>query len=259
MNLLDIPPEFFALFGAAFWHGAMVFLRIGAMTSVLPAFGEQYVPARIKLAIALAFTAIVAPALPQMPIPAGPLQYAGYAMSEAVVGLALGMGIRLFVHALQTAGTIAAQSTSLSQVLGGIGAEPMPALGAVLLVSGLALAVMLGLHVRIAQFMIYSYEAFPVGVFPGAAGLSEWGVNRIAKSFYLAFTLAAPFLITAVIYNLTLGVINRAMPQLMVAFVGAPVITFGGLFILMIASPMILDVWFRALTTFLENPGGNIQ
>ena len=74
----------------------------------------------------------------------------------------------------------------------------------------------------------------------------------------MAFTLAAPFLITAVIYNLALGVINRAMPQLMVAFVGAPVITFGGLFILMVGSPVILDVWVRALMTFLANPGGNI-
>ncbi len=258
MNLLDLPPELVALFGAMFWHGAMVFLRIGAMASVLPAFGEQYVPTQVKLAIALAFTAIVAPALPQMPIPTGPLQYAGYAASEAVVGLALGVGVRFFVHAIQTAGSIAAQSTSLSQVLGGIGAEAMPALGAVLLVSALALAVMLGLHVRLAQFMIYSYDVFPVGVFPGAAGLSEWGIYRISQSFYLGFTLAAPFLITAVIYNLTLGVINRAMPQLMVAFIGAPVITFGGLFILMIASPMILDVWYRALMAFLANPGANM-
>ncbi|MEO3477821.1 flagellar biosynthetic protein FliR [Phaeobacter sp. CAU 1743] len=258
MNLLDLPPGLVALLGAGFWHAAIVFLRISAMASVLPAFGEQYVPVRVKLAVSLAFTAIVAPALPQIPAPTGVLQYAGIAASEAVIGLALGVGIRFFVHAIQTAGTIAAQSTSLAQVLGGIGAEPMPALGAVLLISALALAVMMGLHVRVAEFMIHSYEAFPVGVFPAAGGLSEWGVQRIAKSYYMAFTLAAPFLIAAVVYNLALGVINRAMPQLMVAFVGAPVITFGGLFILMVGSPVILDVWIRSLMTFLADPGGNI-
>ena len=258
MNLLDLPPGLVALLGAGFWHAAIVFLRISAIVSVLPAFGEQYVSMRVKLALSIAFTAIVAPALPAIPEPTSALQFAGYAASEAVVGLALGVGIRFFVHGLQTAGTIAAQSTSLSQVLGGLGAEPMPALGAVLLISGLALAVMMGLHVRVAEFMIYSYDAFPAGVFPAAGGLSEWGVHRVAKSYYMAFTLAAPFLITAVIYNLALGVINRAMPQLMVAFVGAPVITFGGLFILMVGSPVILDVWVRALMTFLANPGGNI-
>ncbi|MGR3761341.1 flagellar biosynthetic protein FliR [Roseobacteraceae bacterium NS-SX3] len=258
MNLDFLPPELLALMGAGFWHAAVVFLRISAMVAMLPAFGEQYVPVRVKLAISLAFTFIVAPALPAIAAPEGAVQFAGYAASEALVGLALGAGLRMFVFAIQTAGAIAAQSTSLSQVLGGIGAEPMPALGAVLLIAGLALAVMMGLHVRAAEFMIYSYEMFPPGEFPAAAGLSEWGVHRVSRMFSLAFTLSAPFVITAVVYNLALGVINRAMPQLMVAMVGAPVITFGGLFILMVASPMILDVWVRGLMGFLADPGGGM-
>lgn len=257
MNLLDLPPDLRALLGAGFWHAAVVFLRVSAMVSVLPAFGEQYVPMRVKLALAIAFTAVVAPVLPQFPEPNSAMQFAVVALSEAVIGLALGVTVRFFIHSIQTAGTIAAQSTSLSQVLGGIGAEPMPAIGAVLMISAFALAMMLGLHIRAAEFMIFSYQVFPVGIFPDAAGLSEWGVSRVASSYYTAFTLAAPFLITAVIYNLALGVINRAMPQLMVFFVGAPAITLGGLIILMIASPMILDVWHHGLVEFMANPGGS--
>ena len=259
MNIGFLPPELVALLGAGFWHGAIVFLRVSAMVAMLPAFGEQYVPVRVKLAIALAFTFVVAPALPLFPAPDTPLQYAGYAASEAIIGLALGVGIRLFIHAIQTAGTIAAQSTSLAQVLGGIGAEAMPAIGAVLLISALALAVMLGIHVRAAEFMIYSYMMFPMGEFPAAMGLSDWGVHRISRAFSLGFSLAAPFRIGALIYNLTLGVINRAMPQLMVAFVGAPVVTFGGLAILMVASPMLLEIWSTALMSFFANPGEGMR
>lgn len=258
MNLNFLPPELVLLLGAGFWHAAIVFLRVSAMVSVLPAVGELYVPTRVKLAIALAFTFIVAPALPPYPEPNGVMGYARFAVTEAIIGLALGIGVRIFVLALQTAGTMAAQSTSLSQVLGGIGAEPMPALGAVLMISGVTLAVMLGLHVRVAELLIGSYRMFPAGQFPAAAGLTEWGVFRVSESFSMAFTLAAPFVITAVIYNLALGVINRAMPQLMVAMVGAPLITFLGLFILMVGSPMILDVWSRALMAFLVNPGGGM-
>ncbi|APG48728.1 flagellar biosynthetic protein FliR [Phaeobacter porticola] len=259
MNLDFLPPELIALLGAGFWHGAIVFLRVAAMVSMLPAFGERYVPMRVKLAISLAFTFIVAPTIPLLPEPASPLHYASLAMSEAVVGLALGVGIRMFVHAIQIAGTIAAQSTSLAQVLGGIGAEPMPAIGAVLLISGLALAVMLGLHIRVAEFMIYSYMMFPVGELPAASGLSDWGVHRVSRVFALGFSLAAPFLIGSLIYNLTLGVINRAMPALMVAFIGAPFVTFGGLAILMVASPMILDIWSTALMAFFANPGEGMR
>ena len=39
---------------------------------------------------------------------------------------------------------------------------------------------------------------------------------------------------------------NRAMPQLMVAFVGAPAISFGGLALLLIVAPFLLDVWRNA-------------
>lgn len=254
MNAL-MPAELVALLGAGFWHGAIVFLRLSALAALLPGFGEQYVPMRVKLVIAMAFTFVVAPAIPALPVPAGPMQFFGFVATESIIGLALGASIRFFVHAIQTAGTIAAQSTSLSQVLGGIGAEPMPAMGAVLLVGGLALAMMMGLHVHAAEFMIASYEMFPAGAFPSAGPLSEWGTYRVSRAFALAFTLAAPFVITSVIYNLTLGVINRAMPSLMVAFVGAPVITFGGLFILMVASPMILKVWSEALMMFFVDPG----
>ncbi|KAE9630789.1 type III secretion protein [Parasedimentitalea maritima] len=253
-----LPAELVAFLGAGFWHGAIVFLRVSALTALLPGFGEQYVSIRIKLVIAVAFTFIVAPALPTFPQPDGMMHYASFAVTESIIGLALGVTIRFFVHALQTAGAMAAQATSLSQVLGGIGSEPMPAIGAVLLIGGLALAMMLGLHVRVAEFLIYSYQMFPAGEFPNGGSMSEWGVHRVARAFSLAFTLAAPFLIASVLYNLTLGVINRAMPSLMVAFVGAPVITFGGLFILMVASPMILKVWSEALMTFFGNPGGGM-
>lgn len=77
MNFVGITPELMALFGAGFWHGAIVFLRIGAMTSIMLGFGEQLIPTQIRLVAGLVFTAIVAPALPQMPIPETVMQYAG--------------------------------------------------------------------------------------------------------------------------------------------------------------------------------------
>lgn len=241
---------------ALLWHGVIVFLRIGAVMMVLPAFGEQTMPIRVKLAIALAFTAIVAAALPvHLHHAASSIDsFLLHLLTEPIVGLALGLGFRLFVIALQTAGVIAAQALSLSQILGGAGVDPMPALGQVLVVGGLALAVMSGLHVQAARAMIMTYEVMPPGQFPQAGDLSAWGIGQITKSFSLAFSLAAPFLVISLLYNLTLGVINRAMPQLMVAFVGAPVITLGGLLLLMLLAPLMLSVWIKALASFAASP-----
>jgi len=236
------------------WQGFAVFLRVSALVSLLPAFGERTVPARVKLGLAFAFTMAITPAVSP---PAMAPQFDSivwFILTEITAGILLGIGLRLFVLALQTAGSIAAQSTSLAQVLGGAVAEPVPAMGQILVMGGLALALMGGLHVRVAEMVILSYDMLPMGRLPSGADVSEWGVDQIRRAFSLAFTLAAPFVVLSVLYNVALGVINKAMPQLMVAFVGAPVITAGGLLLLCLAAPILLATWLDALNTFIQNP-----
>jgi flagellar biosynthetic protein FliR len=72
--------------------------------------------------------------------------------------------------------------------------------------------------------------------------------------FSLAFCLAAPFTIAALLYNIALGVINRAMPALMVSMIGAPALTAGGLVLMVLAVPLALTLWVQALHGFLAAP-----
>ncbi len=234
------------------WAAALVFLRVGAAMALMPAFGDQVVPQRVRLVLALAFTAIVLPAvagqmqdLPSVPLAAG---------EEVLAGLTLGIGLRLFVLALQTAGSIVAQTTSLSQLFAGATPEPQPAIGNLLTMASLALAVQAGLHVRAAILFVMSYQILPAGRLPAAADLAEWGLQRIVAATVLALGLAAPFVIGSVVYNVALGVINRAMPQMPVSMVGAPVLTLGALVLMALASPLILVIWLEAFTAFLANP-----
>lgn len=239
---------------AILWHGFTVFLRVSALVSLLPAFGEQSVPARVKLGIAIAFAMIVAPAVAEYGVPMRLDTVIWLSLTEVLAGLLLGIGIRLFILALQTAGSVAAQSTSLAQILGGAVAEPVPAMGHILVMGGIALAVMTGLHVRVTELLILSYDMLPMGDLPNGSDVAEWGVDQIRRAFSLAFTLAAPFVILSVLYNVAIGVINKAMPQLMVAFVGAPVITAGGLMLLCLSAPLLLETWLGALNSFISNP-----
>lgn len=235
------------------WPGVLVFLRVGAVMALLPAFGETTIPARIRLSLTFAFAAITLPAVAGHIGPANPVLAAA---SEVAVGLMLGAGLRLFVFALQTAGTIAAQATSLAQLFAGAAAEPQPAIANVLTVAGLALAMSAGLPVRAASLLILSYDLFPPGRMPDAADAAAWGLARTSHSFALAFSLAAPFVLASAVYQLALGVINRAMPQLMVSFVGAPLLTAGGLVVLALVAPHALEIWRQAFLEFLAHPIG---
>ena len=233
------------------WAFFLVFLRVGAALSLMPAFGEQSVPARVRLVVALSFTAIVTPAVAPALTP-GPTAPA--IAAEVVAGLLIGIGLRLMVIALQIAGTIAAQAASLTQVFGGLSAEPQPAMGNLFVMAGLALAVMAGLHVKAAELLILSYDLLPPGRLPGPSDIADWGLDRVARAFALGFSLSAPFVIASVLYNAALGVINKAMPQLMVSFVGAPALTLGGLVLLAMTTPLLLGVWTEALSDQLADP-----
>ncbi len=242
------------------WLNFIVFLRVGPVMSLFPGFGERSVPARVKLMLAIMFTLVVSPAVAPLmtEIVRQPPSIAWLILSETAIGLMLGIGIRLFLLALQTAGSIAAQATSLAQILGNASVTPLPAIGHLLVVGGLALAMMMGLHVRVAEMVVLTYNLFPVTELPDTRAITAWGIRQVAGSFALAFTLAAPFVIVSLLYNLTLGIINRAMPQLMVVFVGAPVITAGGLALLFLMAPTMLTIWVQAIEAFVINPfGGN--
>lgn len=254
--MIEALEQLISLAQAGLAAGFLVFLRVGAAMTLLPAFGENSVPQRVRLGLALAFTIALVPLVtPDLPAIGRVSPLIGlFIATEVIVGLTMGLMVRLFIMSLQIAGSMAAQSTSLSQIFAGAGVEPQPAIGHLLVVSGLALAAMLGLHVKIVTLFLMSYEMFPVGQFPDRSVLTDWGILRIAHAFAVAFSLAAPFVIASLIYNVALGVINKAMPQLMVAFVGAPAITAGGLILLLVSAPLLLSVWVHGLERFFETP-----
>ena len=250
-RLLDLTQAGFAGF-------VLVFMRVGGVMFLLPAFGDNAIPARVRLGLTIAFTLVVWPMVAdpaRSPDPARPL--ALMMGIEAGIGLLLGLSIRFMVFALQFAGSVAAQSTSLAQVFGsGIAPDPMPAIGNLMMRAGVTLAVVSGLHVKAALLMARSYEILPMGLPVPAADVAAWGTARVASAFALGFSLAAPFVLTAFAYNVSLGAINKAMPSLMVAFIGAPAIVAASILLLLLAGPLMLTFWHARLDEVLALPLG---
>lgn len=230
----------------------LIFLRVGAIFAVMPAFGEQMVPARIRLALGIGATALIFPMVQDELVPAmARMPTLQLGLVEVVTGLAFGLALRTFVFMLQTAASMISQSSSLSHIFGASMAEPQPAIGHLLTIAGLCLAVLFDLHIKLVIMLAGSYEVIGPGRGLDADALRTLGLDRIAESFARAFALSAPFLILATLYNIALGVINRAMPQLMVAFVGAPALMAGGLILLAIVAPALIGTWGAGFDAFL--------
>ena len=118
---MELIAELVALWQTQLLAAGLVFLRVGAMMALLPAFGERSVPARIRLVITLMFTVLVAPAVsdryPAFEHLEDLVRTAGI---EVLAGLAIGILLRLMMLVLQMAGTIAANATRLHRSLAAV-------------------------------------------------------------------------------------------------------------------------------------------
>jgi flagellar biosynthetic protein FliR len=166
---------------------------------------------------------------------------------EAFAGFALGFLTRLTLFILSMVGAIVAQSLSLSQIFGaGISEDSNTTISTVLTIAGATLFVTTGLHVLTIELFVETYRLFPAGtVFAdNATGrVAEHLIEVSGGAIAFSVSLALPFLLMNLAYNVLLGVLNRAMPQLMVTFVGMPAITLTGLVLLTIGIGGVLTLW----------------
>ena len=254
----DLPNDFELLAQAIapFWvAAALVFLRVGGMIALLPALGDMLLPLRVRLAVLVAMTIIIAPALAMQNAAVQNLDLQiELLLFEPIIGLMLGFSLRLLILALQIAGSIAAQSISLSQLFSGTAAEPQPMISTLLVMAATALFVMMGgLHHAVA-LVLHSYQLIGPGSLPNAGEMALWAHRQGSDMIAQGFVFASPFLLAGLLYNLALGVINRAMPALMVMFIGAPALTWGGLILLALVAPLILQQWQALLAQSLSQP-----
>ncbi|CFM04522.1 flagellar biosynthetic protein [Bordetella pertussis] len=91
------------------------FVRILALVGAAPLFSESTIPTRVKIGLAFMLTIAVAPAIGPMPaVP--PSSYAGlFLLSQQVlIGIALGLSMRVVFAAVQTAGEFVGLQMGLS-------------------------------------------------------------------------------------------------------------------------------------------------
>lgn len=242
---LDLPPGLPIVATA----GIALIARLSAMMFFMPGIGEVGVSVRIRIAVVLALTAALFPiVVPGNLVRVATMDIVPLLLFESTIGFALGFTFRVLIYTLTIAGTIVAQSTSLSQLFSPtLVAEPNTSVSMLLIMAGSALFVTLDFHTASVGLLYRSYELFPMGELPASDALAKWGLERTTGAFTLAAALALPFLLINFLYNLVLGLINQAMPQMMVTFIGVPANVLAGLGILALAITTMLTVWLGAV------------
>lgn len=221
----------------------IVLARLSFVIFFMPGIGEQVIPARARafvlIGVALAMTTsgfIAAPETTDI------TSLFGLLVTEIFIGFALGTMLRVIIWMLTIAGSVIAQSIGLSQFLAPALEHEAQTLTANLLsMAGAAVLLSANFHVEVIVSLLRLYTDIPLGALTLLSG------PMLAQSFFSAFgfalLLAWPFVAINLLYNICLGFINKALPSLMVAFVGAPFMVGAGTMLLAVSIAGLLIAW----------------
>ncbi len=247
--------EHFALAAQVFGIG-LVFTRVGALAMLLPGIGETVVPARIRLALALVLALVMYPVVRATlpPVPDTLAALAGHIGIEIAIGLGLGALLRMFLGALAVAGEVISLQTTLSfaQTTNPLQAQPTASVSAFLAILGVTLVFVTDLHQLFIGAIAHSYSVFPAGRLPRLDDLARLAVRTFGQTFTLGLQLSAPVMVFGLVFNTSLGLVARIMPQFQVFYAATPLTLLLGLSVFALSIGVMGLVWVDRFHAFVE-------
>ncbi|MGA2551725.1 MAG: flagellar biosynthetic protein FliR [Burkholderiaceae bacterium] len=225
--------------------------RIAALVGTAPIFSDSSMPVRIKIALAILVTIVVAPSLGPPPTTAI-LSFDGGLLiaRQIIIGAAMGIGMRFAFYAVQYAGDLAGTQMGLgfAQLFDPQNNQESAVVGTFLTYLAYLVFLSLNGHLMMIAAITESFNSLPL-VSPHGLG-TDWQELVLHGSviFSLGLYLALPVVAASLLANVVMGVMMRAAPQMNLFAIGFPITLLIGLGTLLLALPMTLPMVERTLT-----------
>jgi len=232
--------------------------RILGLISVAPVFGNNSVPARLKISLGMLLAILIAPGVPAIPA-MDPMSLAGLLIlvQQFVIGLAMGFAMRIVLAGVEMAGEI----TSMTMGLGfATFYDPQTRARTSVISQFLALLMMMiylatNLHLVLLATLAESFTLLPISDAPlsgdGFRQVAIWGGRIFSAGVQLSLPIVAALLVT----NIALGVLTRAAPQLNVFGIGFPITIGIGFVMIALCLPYLATPMVRLLEEGIEAIG----
>ena len=248
-------PDFFAPGVATAF--VLTALRIGGLMLVAPAWSAKTVQMRLRTAIIVVFTVMIAPSANATADLATLQITPATFLAETAVGFVIGLAAAVVIAGAEFAGELITISIGLSgaaifdpvrNTQGMILGQFMQLLSLVVLLIG-------GGHILMLQALAASFQAMPLGApIDLGAGFAAF-VPMASSIFSTGLQFSAPVIAAVLVTNIALAVLGRAAPQLQImslAFpiqIGVGMLTFAGSIALVVHS---MSDWTPTYTRSLD-------
>ncbi len=214
--------------------------RVGGLVLVAPMFSSRTVPMPIRTALLLVLTLVMQPAA-QATALAGATFTPGTFLTETLIGFSVGFGAALLVGAAELAADLSSQAIGLSgaSVLDPLGGHQTSVIGQGFALMAATLLLTTGGHLVMLEAVAHSFQRVPVGVEANAMSALRVLAQDGAILFALGLQIAAPVIAAALVTNVGLGILSRAVPSLQLMNMAFPVQIAVGLLAIAFSLPFL--------------------
>jgi flagellar biosynthesis protein FliR len=203
-------------------HALPIGLRVGGVMTFAPFFGSDAIPARVKACFTIVLTAML---YAVCPVPEMQLSISGWtrmAITEAAVGLMMGLSVQLVFEGMQLAGQLAGAQLgfSLAAIIDPITNIDTPVLAVLHQTIAMLIFLQLNVHHWLLRGIVRSFDYLPVGT-SVVNPLTVRELFRMAAAMWLiGVQIAAPILIATMLLDVAIGFLSKASPQFPALFIG---------------------------------------
>jgi len=232
----------------------LILLRVSIILSMFPIFGGMMVPKPVKAGLALMITIVLFPIVRPDPrlFPESLVGSINLILSELVLGLIIGLTIRLFFAAIQLGGQLIGfqMGFAIANVLdpeSGTQGSILAQLG--YWVALLCFLILDGHHVLL-ETLANSFSVIKMG----SLGIGVGIFNRISEvsgdMFAMAIKIGAPAIAALLLTSAAFGIIAKVVPQVNILIVAFPIKIVVGLFFFGISLQILLHFTRQYVTGF---------
>jgi flagellar biosynthetic protein FliR len=233
---------------------SILLVRIAGLISVFPILNTRTIPTPVKAGLVTMLGLVLVPMIQLPSLPSDPVVVVAGIASEFLIGLTIGLAVRLLFSGFQIAGELIGTQMGFSaiQLLDPMSHQNTPLVAQFQLTLGSLVFLSLNAHLLVVHAIGMSFELVP----PFGARLSDSiarDIIQLAQNMLgVALKLAAPMFATLLIVNAILAILGRAVPQMNIFALSFPITIGAGLISMSLAMPFTLALFDQEFTTLAE-------
>lgn len=210
-----------------------------------PLLGSPALPRQVKVALALTLSFLIFPQLTtsQKISPSAHLiNYFLYFISEMGLGLILGYTMKLIFVGVQLSGQIISfqMGLGMAEFLDPENAWETPIISQFKNILAMLIFISLNAHYFCLKTLMDSFVLIPLGDFSLSSSLVRELVAMVGKIFVISLKVGIPVILTLLLVQIVMGIINRVIPQMNIFMVSLPLKIGVGLVVIGLAMPYFL-------------------